>query len=421
MTKWLFALVAIASAVVAAVVWYPLPPAQVQVQVNYPKRLPQIVTVPFRYPKEVSHNFDYGPDGVIDSDRIEFDDGGYGLMTFRPNKTAIEYTRYYPARPDGKVRVMAYVRFADDGQTYLSTYQKDPDGWTTLSGERDEYGVWVEVKYHPQSTVAMQTRTYDKPNWWTNMQGVYTRMLTDVRTWPGGRIKYILQAPDFSITRISTFDEDGRAVTWQEHRGRIEDGFINWTGSENRKLTYSLKQGEVADEATYWVVETQNYNKLGEPTHKRVFNHSSMVSFINIDGFGLVTQRWNMVTTNITDVAKRLAPENFFLERVSVPSFEGKTNVVYKFMLSGSHRLREQTYDEVRPDIGLVSVTRKIRENGRIEVVTVTANGKEVEKLSFEDNDQAPTASVPAELLRQVEYTAPLVAAHDPDYNMRGM
>lgn len=418
MTKWLLALVAMTVAVVAAVVWLPAPPAKVQVQANYPKRLPQVVTVPFRFPQEVSHNYEYGQDGVIDSDRIEFDDGGYGLMTFRPNKTAIEYTRYYPARPDGEVRIKAHVRFADDGQTYLSTYQKDPDGWTIMSGERDAFGVWIEVKYYPQSTVAMQTRTYDKPSWWANMQGVYVRMLTDVRNWPGGQIKYIYQAPDFSITRISTFDEAGRAVTWQEHRGRTEDGFINWPGSETRKLTYALKQGEVADEATYWVVETQNYNKLGEPTHKRVFNHSSMVSFINIDGFGLVTQRWNMITTTIPDVAKRLAPENFFLERVSVPSFDGKTNVVYKFMLSGSHRLREQTYDEVRPDIGLVSVTRKIRENGRIEVVTVTANGKEVEKLSFEDNDQAPTLSVSAELLRQVEYTAPLVAAHDPDYNM---
>ncbi len=421
MTKWLLALLAVPVAVVAAVVWFPPSPAKVQVQVNFPKRLPQVVTVPFRFPQEVSHNFEYGQDGVIDSDRIEFSDGGYGLMTFRPNKTAIEYTRYYPARPDGEVRIMAYVRFADDGQTYLSTYQKDSDGWTILSGERDAFGVWIEVKYHPQSTVAMQTRTYDKPNWWPNMQGVYTRMLTDVRTWPGGQIKYILQAPDFSTTKISTFDEAGRAVTWQDHRGRIEDGFINWQGSETRKLTYALKQGEVSQGATYWVVETQNFNEQGEPTHKRVFNHSSMVAFIDIDGFGPVTQTWNMITTNIPDVSKRLAPENFFLERVLVPSHDGMTNIVYKFMLSGTHRLRERTFDEMRPDIGKVSVTQKIRENGRIEVVTVTANGKEVEKISFEDNDQAPAISVPAQLLKQLDYAAPLVAAHDPDYNMHGM
>ena len=421
MTKWLLALVAIPVAVVAMWVAFHPPSARVLVEVNFPKRLPHVVTLPHRFPKEVTHDFEYGTDGAIVADRITFDDGGYGLMTFRPDKTAIEFTRYYPARASGDKRVMAYVRFDLDGQTYLSTYEKDADGWTTLSGTRDDAGVWTEVKYHPQSTVVAQTRTYDKPSWWPNRQGVYTRMMTDVRTWPGGQVKYEYTAPDFSVTRIKTFDEVGFVCTWQEHRGRIEDGFINWPGSNTRRLNYALKQGEVSSDVTYWVVETENFNKQGEHTHKRVFNYDSMVAFLSIDGFGSVTQTWNMITQSVQDVQKRLDPENFFLARLAIASYEGKTDLVYKFVLSGNHRLHELTYNEVRPDIGLVSVTKKIRENGRVEHVTVTQNGTEVEKQSFEDNDQAPIVVVPAKLALQQEYTAPLVAAHSPDYNGRGM
>lgn len=419
MSKWFFALLAIPVAVVAFVVWTP-PPAQKPVVVDYPKRLSQVVSVPFRFPKEVAHNFTYDADGFVVSDRIMFDDGGYGLMTFRRDTTAIDYVRYYPVSPDGKERVMDYVMFDLNGRTHLAAYHKDAEGWITMSGNRDSDGVWTELDFHPQSMIVARKRVYDKPSWWLNMQGVSTRMTSEVRNWPGGQKKYVYMAPDYSGFQVATFDELGFAVTKQDHRGRIEDGFINWPGSETPKLIYALKQGEVNSDATYWVVETQNFDKQGELTHKRVFNHSSMEAYLTIDGFGPVVQRWQMKTANITDVAKRLAPDNFFLERVSLASWDAKTNVVFKFMLSGSFRLREQTFDEFRPDLGTVSVTRKIRENGRVEVISVTADGKEIEKLSFEDNDEAPVVSVPAQLMRQFDYTAPLVAAHDPDYNMRG-
>lgn len=419
MTKWLIALASIATAVVAALVCTP-PPAGKQVVANFPKRLTQVVTVPFRFPKEVEHNFTYGPNGSVVSDRITFDDGGFGLMTFRPDTTAIDYVRYYPASPDGKERVMDYVMFDADGRTHLAAYHKDADGWTTMSGSRDSAGVWTELDFHPRSMIVARKRVYDKPSWWLNMQGVYVRMTSEERNWPRGQTQYVYTAPDYSSFQIRTFDELGFAVTRQDHKGRIEDGFINWQGSNTHKLTYALKQGEANQSATYWVVETANFDKQGELTHKRVFNHNSMVAYVTVDGFGPVVQSWNMKTTNIPDVSKRLAPDNFYLERLSLASYEGKTNVVFKFMLSGSYRLREQTYDEVRPGVGPVSVTRKIRENGRVEFISVTANGAEVEKLSYEDNEEAPVVSVPAQLMRQFDYTAPLVAAHDPDYNMHG-
>ena len=420
MTKWLIALAAIAVALVVALVHAP-PPASKPVVEHFPKRLTQVVTVPFRFPNEVEHKFTYGPNGSVVSDHITFDDGGYGLMTFRADTTAIDYVRYYPASSDGKERVMDYVMFDRDGRTHLNAYHKDADGWITMSGSRDSAGVWTELDFHPQSLIVARKRVYDKPSWWLNMQGVYVRMTSEERNWPLGQKQYVYTAPDYSSFQIRTFDELGFDVTRQDHRGRLEDGYINWPGSNTHKLTYALKQGESNPDVTYWVVETANFDKQGELTHKRVFNHSSMVAFVTVDGFGPVVQSWNMKATNIPDVAKRLAPENFFVERLSLASYEGKTNVVFKFMLSGSYRLREQTYDEVRPDVGPVSVTRKIRENGRIEVISVTANGKEIEKVDFEDNEEAPVVSVPAELLRQYDYTAPLVAAHDPDYKRDGM
>lgn len=424
MKKWLLPVLAVILVAAACAVAMYRAPVETRVSLGFPQRLPEVLSLPHRFPGEVSRQFNFSADRTtLLSAEIEFDDGGTGILLFRPDKTALEYTRFYARKADetGEPRIRNLVRFAADGRTYLEEIRKDLDGMLTLSGKRDEDGKYTEIKFHPGTTLAKQTRVYTKPVYWANYEGVMTTLLSDIRTWPNGQRQYAFFQKDINISETSAFDEIGHPVFHRSQRGVIESGFINWQETAVNKLVYEVKRGEtVPNEASYWIVDTTNFNVDGSLNHHREFGHNYMQPTLTIPGFGTVTQRWLMKVSYLPP-EKRLKQDNFFLGQITLPAYDGKVNVVYRFMLSGSYRLREQTYDEIRPGVGKVSVRRKIRENGRIEHVAVFLGEVPLESFSFEDDEKAPTVSVPEALTRAYAYETPFVPAPEPDWVHGGM
>lgn len=336
---------------------------------------------------------------------ILYRNGDAALVYYRENGTVSEFSHYHgnenaTCQTIDISRLKLWGKMDATGRNVLTVRGFDENGIPNLIADRQKDGSFLEEQFHPGGIVLARKRLW-------NAKAVLQK---DDSFWFNRNLRSTFVRFGTYDTEVKTFFENGLPESYKKEGYYQKEGWFRWSDGKTSRLGWKISYA-ILDDYFHYHVDTVYYDRQGNVDHYRVFALETMTVKRGMPEFGVVNQTWKLLDKSLP-VEKRFAQDNYILKDVQLRSFNGMTDLVYRFSERG--HLEAFEYNQPGNNGRDFRMKKKIRPDGSVaKLEVVTATGLPVFSREFSGSEGGMEV-VPAELVAVIPYLTPPELPFDP-------